>query len=193
MECEYHPSWHGFLEDELLGKRNYDYLLGASHFYEDGDHWHSSFSSIKTLQQLRLFVEQTIATMESGLFVCIAHPDLFAASVQHWNEDVELASRDICEAALELDVLLELNAYGTRKPKIHAPEGPRAPYPWSPFWRVAGEVGVKTIIGSDAHRPEDVAHGADTFNDMIEAFGLASADVYDRLSSNTKEEATSSR
>jgi histidinol-phosphatase (PHP family) len=58
----------------------------------------------------------------------------------------------ICKASLKYDVPLEMNLSGVRgwylkENNLH--------YPNPHFWRIAGEMGVKTVIGVDAHDPKD--------------------------------------
>ena len=84
-----------------------------------------------------------------------------------WTPDLKAAYEDILEASLALDIPLEINAYGLRKPQVETEEGFRPPYPWMPFWELAAEYGVKTVAGSDAHRPEDV------WGNIGEAFSIA--------------------
>jgi len=181
MECEYTDELRAFLEDELLGARNYDYLIGAAHYIEIDDSWYGVFTNTGTAENLRRYVDQVISTLNSGLFAFIAHPDLFGCSHHQWNEDCKHAARDICQAAVQVDVPLELNGYGWRKPWIETPQGKRAMYPWLPFWEVAANEGAKVIINSDAHRPEDVGRGHAELEPIRRSLGLKRIDLLPRL------------
>src|SRR5688572_6691111 len=45
-ECEYDAPYHAFYQDELLGRRGFDYLIGAAHFTEIDGRWKGSFEGM---------------------------------------------------------------------------------------------------------------------------------------------------
>jgi len=49
------------------------------------------------------------------------------------------------------------------------------------FWEIAAEEEVKTIINSDAHRPDDVGYGRAELGPMRERLGLEEVDLLERL------------
>ena len=51
------------------------------------------------------------------LFAILAHPDVFMTLYPRWDEACEAATRRIAQAALEYDVILEVNANGLRRGK----------------------------------------------------------------------------
>ena len=181
MECEYTADYHAFFEDELLGRRQYDYLIGAGHYIGIDDGWYGSFEHAVAPHNLRRYVDQLVETIDSGLFAFIAHPDVYGCCNHVWNDDCASAARDICQAAVQADIPLELNGYGLRKPWISTPEGKRAMYPWLHFWEIAAGENVATIINSDAHRPEDVCHGMAQLGPLRDRLGLAAVDILERL------------
>ena len=77
MECEYFPEFHAFYEDELLGRRGYDYLIGAGHYTPLEGSWQNSFANMDQPKMLNAYSRHLAEIMESGLFAFIAHPDLF--------------------------------------------------------------------------------------------------------------------
>lgn len=181
LECEHTAGYHAFLEDELLGKRGYDYLIGAAHYIRIDDHWQGAMNHARAPGNLRSYVDQIIATIDCGLFAFVAHPDLFGACNHDWNSDCAQASRDICQAAHQADVPLELNGYGLRKPWINTCAGRRPKYPWTEFWKIAAEEQVSTVMNSDAHQPQDVGHGKAELSALRDRLGLSSVDVLERL------------
>jgi histidinol-phosphatase (PHP family) len=181
MECEFQPEFAAFYRDELLGRRGYDYLIGAGHYIKVDDRWLGSFDHARAPEQLRIYVDLMVATIESGLFTFIAHPDVFGCCNPLWNADCAAAAHDLCAAAAATNTPLELNAYGIRKPWVDGDDGPRPAYPWPPFWAIAAEHGVRVVFSSDAHRPQDVSHGATELAAIRDQFGLTEVDVLDLL------------
>ena len=92
------------------------------------------------------YVDQVIEGMKTGKFFCVVHPDVicFNGDTDFYRENM----RRLCKEAKRLRVPLEINLLGMR--------GNRH-YPNEEFWRVASDVGVKVILGCDAHRPCDLA------------------------------------
>jgi histidinol-phosphatase (PHP family) len=94
-----------------------------------------------------------------------------------WDAEAAAASRDILEAARDLGVPLEINAFGLRKPRIETPQGIRWRYPWKPFWQLAGECRTPAVVNSDAHRPEDIAGEVNTALDWAVHFDVPLVDL----------------
>lgn len=158
MECEYWPEYTGFYRDELLGERQFDYLIGAAHYIKHKNEYIRTYrpENAWDAAKLRSYTDYFIASMQSGLFLFMAHPDVFAASYLDWDAEAEACSRAMLSAAAELKMPLEINGYGFRKPPVHSKTGPRNRYPWLPFWKLAAEYEIKAVVNSDAHRPHDV-------------------------------------
>lgn len=163
MECEWVPEFRNFYQDELLGKRQFQYLVGAVHWIPAGKDW----KPIKNLtpKMLIYYADHTIELMESGLFAFVAHPDMFVIGYPRWDDNSASCSADILRAAEELKIPLEINGYGFRKsPQL---------YPWLPFWELASEFDIRVICNSDAHSPEDVFASIDRCEDIAARYELA--------------------
>jgi len=157
MECEYDTVYHSYLQDELLGKRHYDYLIGAAHYTPLKGEWLNSFEALDTPAALSAYAAYLIEMMETGLFAFIAHPDIFGCSNDRWTADLEACSRDIFQAAEATCTPLEINGNGFRKTPRSTPEGgERMRYPWRPFWEMAADYRIQVICNADAHHPEHV-------------------------------------
>jgi len=184
MECEWDDCFAAFYRDELLGRRGFDYLIGACHYFPDEGDWFGVYKHCTRPRHLRRYVDLAIATMQSGCFLFLAHPDLFGCAVDTWDADCDAAARDIADAAAALDVPLELNGYGVRKPWRDDEHGGRRPmYPWRPFWRHVAEAGATVVRNSDAHRPQDVGYDAELHHDFIAQYSLRECDIAQRLAS----------
>ena len=114
---------------------------------------------------------------QGGLFEFMAHPDLFGNCYLTWDANTISAARDILAAAAALNMPLEINGYGLRKPQIETPEGKRRMYPWLPFWELASDYDVSVIVNSDAHRPQDVASNLQEAAAIGDRFGLKLVDL----------------
>lgn len=171
LECEWDPSYEGFYRDELLGERNFDYLIGALHWFRNHGEW-EYLSKIRTAKHLTQYAEVMIATMRTGLFTFIAHPDGFGAGYGKWDSNAVACAADILDAAEELIIPLEINGYGLRKNKISTTDGERYVYPWINFWEMAGNYNIKAICNSDAHRPEDVIASIKECKEIADRFNI---------------------
>lgn len=156
LECDYHPDYHAFYQDELLGEYKLDYLIAGVHYYQRDGHWCFSHDQGGDARDLRAYVNDAIAAMESGLFAFLAHPDLFGILYESWDQNAIAASHDILACAAACRLPLELNALGFRKPKMHTRAGLRYPFPLYGFWELASEYDLDVVINSDAHSPADI-------------------------------------
>jgi len=179
MECEYIPEYRSWYEDELLGEYNFDYLVGAAHFFTEGDRWHGTYGGTNSPQRLRAFADYTVNMMETGLFSFIAHPDLFGNCYLNWDRDALACSRDIIKASVELGIGLEINALGFRKQAHKKKDNPFPMYPWLPFWEEAAAHDVKVIVNSDAHRPADLQARTGQARRFASELALAFMDMRD--------------
>lgn len=176
LEMDYRPILgKAYYEDVYFGRYGLDYMIGGAHYTPAREgrtsRW-CSYIKPMPLDLLREFVELSVAMMETGLISYLAHPDLTAMSCDRWTSEHKSLYREIIEASLSLDIPLEINGYGFRKPYVTTPEGVRPQYPWRPFWEMAAEAGVKAVIGMDAHKPEDVSSNYGEVRAFAEEFGL---------------------
>ena len=159
-ECDWLPEEQNFYE-ELLQKRNYDYISCSVHMMIDpktGEEEYLGHVKHLDVPSLLKYVRTYTDGLRSGIFTFGCHPDLFMAGYRRWDADAIAASRDIIQCAIDCDIPLEFNDLGLRKKPIVADDGTvRAPYPVEEFWILARDMGVKAITNSDAHHPKDVA------------------------------------
>lgn len=161
-----------YYEDLFLGQYQFDYLIGGVHWIENEQQYKTS-DGMLTLDGVRRYMECAVRLMETGLIRYFAHPDLTARITPEWTPEVKALYREVMEASVSLNIPVEINAYGMRKPKAEFPDGStRTQYPWSPVWELAAECGVKAVAGSDAHRPQDVWGNTDDCFRFAEQFGL---------------------
>ena len=159
LECEFRVELGSFYREVLLHEQRLDYLVGAVHWFPFcGDWVGTDDPNVRNNPTaLAAYATHLIDCLRSGLFLFMAHPDFFGNFYECWDAETEAASRDILQAARELNIPLEINAYGLRKPLRDTPQGKRPGYPWEPFWQLAGELDTPAVVNSDAHRPADIA------------------------------------
>ena len=177
LELDYRPILgRRYYREEFLEKYPFDYLIAGAHYLPAANGRPALYVSSEnpmSVKTLRAFVRESLRIMESGLIDYLAHPDLTARCLPVWTADVRAAYLDIIDAAAALNMPLEINAYGPRKPWIDTPEGRRAQYPWIHFWELVAEHGgIEVVAGSDAHRPEDVWGNLDDIYEFAANLGL---------------------
>ncbi len=147
FETEYFPMyWDELIE--LYKKYPTEYLILGQH--EVGKNpinkLCSSFTPTENPKKLRLYADQCIEGMRTGMFTYIAHPDVFYFTGGRELYEQEMA-RIIAEAN-KFGLPLEFNLQGMRSGKW---------YPNDVFWRLAAKMGAKSVIGCDAHSPNAMA------------------------------------
>lgn len=172
LECEYVPEFVGVYQDLFLGAHAMDYLVAGAHWYPHRGEWTALYGTPMSGPMLRDYVDYVIASMQSGLFAFVAHPDLFGVAYASWDAEAEACSRALLTAAGDLDMPMEINGYGLRKPMVDGPDGWRYKYPWRPFWELAAECGVSAVLSSDAHEPEHVGVGLRETAALAESCGV---------------------
>ena len=177
MECEYVPEFKNYLQDELLGKRQFDYLIGAGHYTPHKGDWLNSFTKLNCKPHLKSYAEHLCQMMESKLFAFIAHPDIFGSANLEWSADLNACSREILRTAEETQTPLEINGNGLRKKFLKSSDGFRPPYPWRPFWELASEFNIKVVCNSDCHLPNEVVAGISENLELANTLGLELADL----------------
>jgi histidinol-phosphatase (PHP family) len=171
LECEWMPEYKQYMKETFLSEKRFDYLIGAVHWIPYHGEW-IEYEDLSPLH-LRAYADYLIEGMGSGLFLFIAHPDIFGSGYRDWDENTIACSKDILEAAEELAIPLEINGNGMKKTKIVTGAGEnRNKYPWLPFWQLAAEYDIRVICNSDAHAPEDVSLNIDACLEIARSFGL---------------------
>ncbi len=159
LEAEAFPEYLGWLRD--LKAEKLDYLILGNHYDGTDEGAHDVFSDAGGFyfgrctrpEHVRRYGERTLAGMATGLFDCLAHPDLFCNTYRRFDAECAAVSRDICQAAAELDIPLEYNLLGIQYHRRFAQMGVLG-YPCRQFWEIAARYPVKAIIGFDAHDAE---------------------------------------
>lgn len=151
LECEAFPEFYPWLR-RLLHEGKIDYCILGNHYDTTDETGSPYFGICTTPERVYRYMETTIAGMESGLFLYLAHPDLFLHRYAAFDDAAEQACREICLAAKRLNMPLEYNLLGMQRNPASRARG-CVGYTSDEFWRIAAETGNRAIIGVDAHEP----------------------------------------
>ena len=168
LECEYYPRYINWLKD-LAKEYKLDYLILGHHYVETDEYYPYVGSKANNDEYLNDYIESTIEGLSTGLFSYVAHPDLYCRP-RRWDRQCEEAAHRLCAYCKENNILMEYNLAGVR----YTGKAIDMKYPHEKFWKIAAEYNVKTIIGIDAHDPENL-EDKKTFNEakkFLENLGL---------------------
>ncbi len=150
FEMEYYPPYFEMMLENAI-KWGAEYLILGQHYigneYPNGA---SSTGGSDREGDLCEYVDCVVSAVKTGVFSCIAHPDVFKFTGA--RETYIKQMRKICTVSKECNIPLELNFLGIRSKRF---------YPTDIFWQLAGEVQAPVIFAFDAHSPED-AYDADS-------------------------------
>lgn len=150
IELEYIDTYHDHYKKLL---NNLDYMILGQHIIKNNGRLYDIYREMNE-ENVVLYKDQVIQGMATGYFKILAHPDLFLFNYQTWNELTEKVSREIIEASIKYNVLLEVNANGIRRKPIINQDGKQVYiYPRIEFWKIVQEYkDAKVIIGEDNHK-----------------------------------------
>ena len=181
VECDFVPGAEERTAD-LLGLRDFDYVVGSVHFVGDGDAavddtgfdvWDGGDDADEIW---RRYFQALAGCARSGLFDVLAHPDL----VKVWGGARPLPQRDpryfyepAVEAIAESGIAVEISTAGLRKPVGEL-------YPAREFAEMCVEAGASFCLSSDAHRPEQIGFEYDRAIGFLDSLGVAEICVFER-------------
>ncbi len=141
LECEYYPAEIEWLKSQKI-ICNLDYLIFGNHYiYNEytGFYAGNAYSNI----ELRQYMESSIKGMETGLYECFAHPELFMMGFEKPTQYMLDIFREMICAAKNLNVVIERNT----KIQFHLA-----------LWQIVAEIQPRVIVGVDAHSPESLLY-----------------------------------
>lgn len=166
LECDYlpEPEMEAFLH-RLLHRADFHYVLGSLH--PQLPYYRQRYDTGDAHAFYRTYYDHLAQAAESGLFDCLAHPDLVKNTyVQEWKVDAILDDiRASLDRIAQTGVAMELNTSGIHKTIREMNPGPQ----------ILAEMrarGIPVVVGSDAHEPGRVAA------DFGRAFAMLAAAGY---------------
>ena len=162
FEMEYFPRY--FDETfKFLSGFSPEYFILAQHFTKNEYDGVYSGRPVQTREDLKDYVDQVIEGLKTGLFSCLAHPDLITFD----DKDYYLMQmKRICEISKQKDIPLEFNLLGFAT---------KRQYPSKCFFKLANECGNTIIYGVDAHEPkalEECQQNAKSAEEFFAEFNL---------------------
>jgi histidinol-phosphatase (PHP family) len=176
LECEAFPEFYPWLRD-VKAEKGLDYFILGNHYDTTDENGGAYFGKCISADRVIRYAKTTIAGMESGLFLYLAHPDLFFHRYSAFDSTAKSACRDICAAARDLDMILEYNLLGMKRNPDSRARG-FIGYTSDEFWTIAAETGCRAIIGVDAHFPESLNCAAEyaAAREKLEGMGIEVVD-----------------
>lgn len=171
LEIEYLPKYREYYE-WLLNDVKLDYLALGEHFFDVNGKTFNIFNSQST-DDFIPYAKAISEALKTGYFSFLVHPDIMFINCFAWDKNCDKACDIIVDAAAVTNTPVEYNANGIRRGQQDYPDGRRDPYPHPKFWAVAKEAGLKTLIGSDAHIPNQIYdESMELATKQAKAFGL---------------------
>ena len=141
VEAEYYPAiWEDYVK--YLSDYPLDYRILGQHFLWDEETGGSSFKETDDPARLVSYYQNVLEGVDTGAFLYVAHPDVihYVGPAEPYDE----ATLSFLTEIKKRDVPLEINRLGLYD---------RRNYPNPRFWELAGRVGIKAVVGLDAHSP----------------------------------------
>ncbi len=169
LGCE--ADWRSGAEEYLAERmKPYDFSLGSVHMLSDG--W--CFDDPSELPEWELRGADTIwkayfdlwfeAVQSNVGFTSMAHPDLPKKFGIYPTFDLKPYYHKAAELARENNVCMEVSTAGLRKPVGEY-------YPSREFLEICYREGVHCTVGSDAHKPEEIAYDLTGAYDYLRSCG----------------------
>lgn len=131
---------------EYISDYPVDYMILGQHF-GDPNAENMVYNGVQTREEQRIvnYVDTVIKAIATGKFSYVAHPDLmfFCRSLEIYEREMTR----LINCANDHKTPLEINLYGMQEVRN---------YPTLAFWQLASEIGCDVVIGSDAHKPENM-------------------------------------
>ena len=152
LEAEFLDSQQAYYR-YLLDQTPIEYLILGGHYIHEAFAENASHVNIDR-KKLEAYVAMCIDGMKSGLYLYLAHPDLYMKKHDVFDENCLWAAHEICKASLKYQFPIEINCEGYAVGLKEYAHGTihRYRYPVEEFWKIAGEYQCPVVIGVDAHK-----------------------------------------
>jgi histidinol-phosphatase (PHP family) len=169
IEMDLYSGFESDLE-KLRTRFPIDYVIGSVHFIDEDALYFpdmESFTMKDKASSIKKYFIQIQKGACSGLVDVVGHFDLIKWAFPDAQESILDLGRKTLEIIAREGKILELNTSGLRKSINEV-------YPGPSLLSMAGDCDVPICLGSDAHKPEDVA---DHFSEALNLLGQAGYDT----------------
>lgn len=154
IEIEYLPELEMYY-DKFLSEL--DLMILGQHYIKVGE-THKSIYAPLSKDDILLYAKTVVDGIKTKMFKIVAHPEIYCWNIENWDDTCIEAANMIIEAAVENDVILEINANGVRnsfyqRKEFYQDGMINFPYPRREFWEIAKEKNALIMINDDAHAP----------------------------------------
>lgn len=170
MESDFFPGMEPWVEN-LHQKADFQYILGSVHW--QGPEYRDIFNDKDEPAFRRSYFENLAKSAETGLFDCLAHPDLIKNYQPvhwrffDWREEIAAALDRIAKTG----VAMELNTSGLNK--SYSEMNPSAE-----ILAMMAERGIPVVLGSDSHVAKRVGDNFIKGLETIREAGFAHISVF---------------
>ena len=162
LESEFFPGHEKWIEN-LHKRAEFDYILGAVHWQSKD---YLAKFEIGTIENFRrTYFEHLAQSAETGLYDCLAHPDL----VKNYHPDswcfaiIKNTVSTVLDRIAKTGVAMELNTSGLNKSYSEMNPG-------NEMLRMMAERKIPVVLGSDSHKPVRVGeHFITALNNLSDA------------------------
>jgi len=165
LEVDYFPGKEVELH-KVISYFPVDYVIGSVHFIGDWnyDTDKSLYGKWTNDELYRKYFEILQMAAKSQLFDVIGHFDLIK-KFNCWPEsDQTHLYQETLKVLKEADVVLELNTSGLDRPCNEF-------FPNKKILELASKIGIPVTLGSDAHKPDQVARHFETAIELLKSIG----------------------
>lgn len=174
LEADFHPGTEPYVR-KLISGYPYDYLIGSVHYIGawpfDNPEFAAEFEARELREVYSEYFRLAAQAARSGLFHSIGHLDL-PKKFGHVPAEGYL---DLAEEVLQIiageGLALDVNTAGWRKPVGEL-------YPSEAILARARQLGIPLVLGSDAHRPQEVGYRFTDAAGLLKAAGYTEAVVF---------------
>jgi len=176
IEADFFAGTESWVE-RFIEENDFDYVIGSVHFLGEWGFDNPVFIHRYEERDVDALYEDYFETVDracaSGLFDIVAHFDLVKKFGHRPTRNIDDLLRRVLQSIKRYDLCMEINTSGLRKPV-------KEMYPDMHILRMAAELEIPLTLGSDAHRPDDVAYAFDDAVELVNEYGGGKIATFDR-------------